>query len=41
MTRGDAGHGVILADNDVLLRGVIRSVLVHAEQKVWLKWRYL
>jgi DNA-binding response OmpR family regulator len=35
MIADDPGNRVILADNDVLLRGVIRSVLLHAGQQVF------
>ena len=36
MTAAGAQSGVIVADNDVIMRGILRSVLVHAGQPVFL-----
>ena len=35
MTRGDSFSGVILAENDALMRGIIRTLLLHAGQQVF------
>jgi DNA-binding response OmpR family regulator len=35
MNRGDAGTGVIVGENDTLMRGIIRSVLVQVEPQVF------
>jgi len=35
MTPEETGNGVIVGENDTLMRGVIRSVLVHVDQQVF------
>lgn len=36
MTLESISHGVILGENDALMRGIVRSMLIQADQQVFL-----